>query len=82
MKPSFLNPEARYRELNANLRSRSRPSVPFIRDVGRVNQVGKLDAGAGPYTFGRDIIDILSESSLGVARGGAIPMIDPIEARI
>lgn len=86
MKPNFLRPDDRYLALKAILRRRSLPSVPLSKWVGRDNQDGNIVAGAGPYTVGREtmlnVSDLSSADILGVAKGGAIPMIDPIAAMI
>lgn len=50
--PSRFNAPERYLALNASLRSRSLPSVPFSKFGGRFIQLGSPDAGAGPYTGG------------------------------
>lgn len=69
--------------MKARRRSLSLPSVPLSNAGGRESQGGSIEAGAGPYAVGREGILMTSgSSSAGVARGGAIPMIDPIEATI
>lgn len=50
-----------------------------------MSQGGRREDGAGPYTAGREAMDHVSDLSSsvgGAASGGAMPMIEPIEAII